>query len=308
MSSPASRTRPTTPRGVAIAPRRHTSRALWSTAAAGVVMLALVAGGAFLATRTTHNASAPTSALPEVGGDLHTVTALGDALYVGGHAAVAVSRDGGRQWQPVSSLRGADAMGWAASLDMVLVGGHPGLYRSTDRGVTFAPVTGAGAIPDVHALGGTDAILYASSPNVGLLVSTDGGAHWQVRNDQVGRSFMGTILVDPADPARLIAPDMSAGLLASHDGGRTWVSLGPRSAMAAAWNPTDIRQIVTVGMGDAAVSVDGGTSWRPVTLPAGTSAVSYDSTGRTLFAGALDGHQARIYRSADNGTTWAPVA
>lgn len=305
-TSPTPPTRPRAPRGTSIPASRHTSR-IWRAAAAGVVVLTLAAGAVFLATRasTPAGSTSATPAFPEVGGDLHTLTVVDDALLVGGHAAVAVSRDGGRQWQPLPSLQGADAMGWAVSADQVLVGGHPGLYRSTDRGATFTPVTGAGAIPDVHALGGAGTTLYVGSPRVGLLASTDGGASWQVRNNRVGRSFMGTILVDPTDAARLIAPDMSAGLTASRDGGRTWTSLGgPNGAMAATWNPTDTRQIVAVGMGGGAASTDGGNTWQSVTLPMGTSAVSFDSTGRTLFAGVLDGERAHVYRSTDNGGTW----
>lgn len=61
----------------------------------------------------------------------------------------------------------------------------------------------------------------ARTPQVGLLDSTDGGQTWQVRSAQAGRSFMGTILVDPKDPNRLIGVDMAVGLTARADGGRT---------------------------------------------------------------------------------------
>ena len=246
---------------------------------------------------------------PLVGGDLHTVTTIGDALYVGGHTAAAVSRDGGRLWQQIPSLADADPMGWAVTPDSVLVGGHPGLFRSTDDGATFSPVSGSAAVPDVHALGGVGAIVYLASPQVGLLASTDAGRSWQVRNAQAGRSFMGTILVDPKDPDRLIAPDMAGGLVTSTDGGRTWKPLGgPMGAMAVAWNPADIRQVVAVGMNGGARSTDGGATWQDIDLPEGSSAVSYDPSGQTLYAGALEADRALIYSSADNGVTWTPTA
>lgn len=169
--------------------------------------------------------AASTSA-PVVGGDLHTITATDDAIYVGGHAAAAVSRDGGRTWRNVPSLNGADAMGWAITKNALLVGGHPGLFRSTDNGATFTRVTGHSAVPDVHALGGTGSSIYLASPQAGLLASSDGGRSWKVINADVGQSFMGTILVDAHNPDRLIAPDMSAGLSLSTDGGATWKPLG----------------------------------------------------------------------------------
>lgn len=246
---------------------------------------------------------------PVVGGDLHTVTVVGDRLFVGGHAEAAVSRNGGRTWRQIPSLEGADPMGWAVTRDAVLVGGHPGVYRSTDGGATFSKVTGKGAVDDAHALGGSGKTLYLGSPQAGMLASTDGGNTWQVPNAQAGRSFMGTILADPADPDRLIAPDMSSGLMTSSDGGRTWKTLGgPSGAMAAARDPKDTKRIIALGMGGAELSTDGGATWKLADVPQGTSALSYDASGRTLYAGALDGQQARIYRSTDGGATWKATA
>lgn len=285
---------------------RRRTRIRWTGVA--VAAAALITVVTVLATRGTSAPTPSAASAPTVGGDLHTVFVRGTDVYVGGHDAVVVSGDAGRTFSSVPTLAGADAMGWASTGSTVLVGGHPGLYRSTDSGSTFSLVTGAGRVPDVHALGGAGNTLYLASPSAGLLASTDGGASWQVKNAQAGRSFMGTILVDPANPARLIAPDMSAGLSTSSDGGRTWKVLGgPAGAMAATWNPTDTNQILAVGMDGGALSKDGGASWQPVTMPAGTSAVTYDPTGRTLYAGALNGTQAHTFRSTDSARTWTPT-
>lgn len=240
---------------------------------------------------------------PFVGGDLHTLTAVGSALYVGGHAAAAVSHDGGRHWARIPSLDGADSMGWAVTPDAILVGGHPGLFRSSDGGRTFARLGGGSAVRDVHALGGTGTTLYLGSPQRGLLASVDGGRSWQVRSRDAGRSFMGTILVSPDNPSKLIAPDMSAGLSLSADGGRTWKALGgPGGAMATAMDPKGHR-LVAVGMNAGALSSDNGATWRDLRLPPGSSAVSYGPDG-TLYAAALDGEQARVFTSNDNGDSW----
>ena len=283
----------------------------------GVALVAVLAVVMALLVRAGNDQDTPTGDLaaasgdaPVVGGDLHTVFAAGDeALYVGGHAAAAVSRDDGTTWQAVGALEGADAMGWAASQETILVGGHPGLYRSTDDGASFEQLTGSSAVPDVHALGGAGDIVYLASPQAGVLASTDDGTTWDVRSAEAGRSFMGTILVDPEDTDRLIAPDMAGALMTSSDGGRTWSSVGgPMGAMAAAWNPKNTDEIIATGMQGAERSSDSGATWAPVQVPSGTSAVTYAPDGKTIYAGVLSGEQAVVYRSTDDGETWAPTA
>ena len=204
------------------------------------------------------------------------------------------------------SLAGADAMGWAVTSDAVLVGGHPGLYRSSDGGATFARV--GEAARDVHALGGSGSTVYLSSPEAGLLASTDGGRSSEVRNAQDGRSFRGTILVDPTNPQRLLAPDMSTGMALSTDGGRTFSPLGgPAGAMAATWNPNDVDEIIAVGMDGGARSTDGGQTWQDLSLPKGTTAVTYSDDGAILYAAALQGQPASTYRSTDADASRTPT-
>lgn len=154
-----------------------------------------------------------------VGGDLHTLAvdpSSPDRLFVGGHQGVAASSDGGRRWSQVASLENADAMGWAFLDGEIWMSGHPGLRRSTDGGRRFDPAGGRLENTDVHALGGAGGVLYAASPAEGLLASTDRGRSWVLRSAQAGRGFMGSMLVDPADPDHVVAPDMQQGCPGEH--------------------------------------------------------------------------------------------
>ncbi len=144
------------------AQRRQRTRwgggALAALAVGAGIALLTVGGG-----QDAPSSQAAGSTAPYVGGDLHTVAAIGDRLYVGGHDGVAVSTDGDKAWSAVPSLRGADAMGWAQTPAGLLAGGHPGLYRSTDGGATFTKTTSTAQVADVHALGASGSTAYLAS-------------------------------------------------------------------------------------------------------------------------------------------------
>lgn len=102
-----------------------------------VVVAVIVAGGGAEGPLT---AAVSAGAGPAIGGDLHSLVvdpADPRRLFVGGHDAVGQSDDGGRSWQMVESLAGADAMGWAFTDTTIWVSGHPGLNRSADGGRSF---------------------------------------------------------------------------------------------------------------------------------------------------------------------------
>jgi photosystem II stability/assembly factor-like uncharacterized protein len=245
-----------------------------------------------------------TGSAPFVGGDFHSFVAVPEgsaALYAGGHEAVSASSDDGRTWSDVESLRDADAMGWAFLDGSIWVGGHPGLEASTDGGQSFQSRNDGLPATDIHALGGTGSLLYAASPAAGFLASTDEGTTWEIRNPGVGQSFMGAILVDPADPDRVVAPDMSAGAVETTDGGRTWRVLGG--------DPTDTDRIVVSATGVAALTDDGGATWTSLDVPADVSIVQIEPDDPdTWYAAAWsqDG-TVDVNTSTDGGSTWTPL-
>lgn len=283
--------------------RNRSRRALM----AGLVVVGLGVVAAIVLIRADTGPSSP--GRPFVGGDLHSlVMAPGTTsrLYVGGHEGVAVSADGGRIWRQIESLDGADAMGWAFTDEGVLVGGHPGLFVSPDGGRTFHQDNDGLPATDIHALGSASGVIYAASPQLGVFASTDGGGSWEVRTDQGGQAFMGRILVDPRDPDHLVAPDMQAGAVQSSDGGRSWRVLGGvQGAMWVSWDPADTDRVVVSGVGQAALTRDGGQTWAQLPVPDGTSVVEIDAKyPDTLYAGVLEGTEAVVWISRDGGSTW----
>lgn len=256
-----------------------------------------------------HAATSSKSASSEVfvGDHLHTMSVMGSRYFMTGHESAAMSLDGGKSWKPMHSLDGADVMSWTSSSQGLLAGGHVGLFKSRDKGSTFQKVSFFGATSDVHAIGASNKTAYLGSPQVGLLASTDGGVTWKMRNSKFGQNFMGTMLVDPKDPKRVIAPDMSTGLSISTDGGITWSSLGgPSGPMAVAWNSRNVKEIAAIGMMNGGISADGGRTWKNLPLPNGAAAIVFSADGKRLVVGVLHGNKGQIFTSSNRGKSWFP--
>lgn len=267
----------------------------------------VLAAAIFLGTRSGPSESS-SSAGAFTGGDFHSLVADSTnpgRIYAGGHEAVAASDDRGKTWQDVESLQGADAMGWGFDQETVYLGGHPGLSVSTDGGRTFGQSNRGLPATDLHSVGAGGGVVYAGSP-AGLLASTDGTKTWQIRNPRAAQSFMGRILVEAAQPEHLIAPDLSAGVVESRDGGRSWDRLGGlKSAHWVSWDPKDVSRIVASGGGQSVESRDGGQTWKSLDVPAGSTIVELDPNDpQVLYAGAHDGERVSVKVSRDGGSTW----
>ena len=266
-------------------------------------MFALRSGGA--------DAPAPQDAVsdPVVGADLHSLAidpSDPDTIYIGSHQGASVSHDGGDTWEVIESLDGADVMGWGFTNGAILVGGHPGISVSTDGGETFELQNEGLPSTDAHALGAGQDVIYAGLAGSGTFASTDGGASWEPRSEEVGAACMGRSLVDSADQDHVLAPDMQGGPMESSDGGRTWVSLGGvPSAMWVSWDESDTDHVIVTTQGAATETTDGGDTWDELEVPEGTSIVEFSATEpNTLYAAVLEDPIARIYTSRDGGKRW----
>lgn len=288
-------------------------------AALGAVVVAVLLAVGFIATRavtggdetTSDGAGISSGTGGQTGGDFHSIAvdpSNPERIFVGGHQAVSESTDGGATWSDVPALRGADAMGWVFTTDSVYVSGHPGLTVSVDGAGSFE--LGNDGLPDtdLHALGGTDDVLYAAGPGVGVSVRTEPGGQWEQRTAQAGQSYFGRILVGPTEPERLIAADAASGVVASADGGRTWQTL-PSGLESASWlsrSGSDGQTIVASGGAGAALSSDGGATWEPLVVPPGASLVELSPDDPdTMYAGIHDGDRVRLSVTHDAGRTWS---
>ena len=180
-----------------------------------------------------------------------------------------------------------------------------GVWKSTDGGLTFAPAwpadnvqtTGAIAIAPNGTLflgtgesnPGGGSITYGGT---GIYRSSDGGASWQNVGLPTSYAF-GRIAVSPVDSntifaaaaGNLFVPGGERGLYRSTDGGNTWSLVlpganattgavdvvidpqNPQIVWAAMWDHLRIPSFRNYGGLGSGVykSIDGGTTWSPVT-------------------------------------------
>jgi photosystem II stability/assembly factor-like uncharacterized protein len=230
-----------------------------------------------------------------------------------------------------------------------------GVWKTTDAGRTWHPIfddqpTGSiGAIaiapsdPNVIYVGSGEGMQRPDlSTGDGIYKSIDAGRTWTHLGLRDGQQIP-HIIVDPKDPDRLFVavlghpygPNAERGIFRSTNGGRTFERVLHRDentgGVDLAFDPVDPAVVYAVlwesrqapwengvwtGPGSGLFkSVDGGTTWRPLTqgLPTfadglGRIGVTVAPTNRNrLFAVVEAGGRGGIYRSDDAGESWTRV-
>jgi photosystem II stability/assembly factor-like uncharacterized protein len=236
--------------------------------------------------------------------DVHSLSFVGDDLdhlLFGHHGGLSETRDGGRTWQPLPTT--ADAMAMQPATDgSIVIAGHEVFTASHDGGQTWQPIAADLPSLDIHGFTrdpADPARMWAYLATGGLWESTDSGAHWtRVREDNV----LFPLAVRPADRARLLGVDLN-GLVASDDGGRTWVRLEtpPTYPMTALTATTDGTIVFAGAPGGLFRSVDGGRTWEQTSFSGSPYAIAASSDGATV---AVVARTTEFFRSPDGGDSW----
>jgi photosystem II stability/assembly factor-like uncharacterized protein len=210
------------------------------------------------------------------------------------------------------------------------------------------PIASIGALavspsnPDVLYVGTGEADVRSQiSYGNGMYKSLDGGATWK----HVGLDdtrHISRVLVDPRRPdivyvaalGHVYGPNPDRGVFRSRDGGATWqkvlfvndsvgaadLALDPRDSRilyASLWNtrrPPWSTYPPSYGPGGGVhKSVDGGTTWKPLTagLPTeglGRIGLAVAPTDPRRVYAIVDARQGGLYRSDDAGATWTLVS
>ncbi len=235
---------------------------------------------------------------------LHVFAAAGFnlATTVGG---VYSSTDGGINWQ-AANLPGKPYYALAASASepgTFYAGARNGLYKSTDNGASW---NAAGLSTTfilslgVNPLSGNN-LIVGKSGNVGIVVSTDGGASF----GQVGVNggFMREFAWSAANPQRMfiVMGSASSSVLSSVDGGASWSPYGPSGDGWGMYvSPTDSLFSLVAHASGIYRSTDGGQNWTLEESGTFRSVIGYNGI---FYATSNAGG---VYESNDGGQTWQP--
>jgi len=193
----------------------------------------------------------------------------------------------------------------------LMIATHTGLFRV--GGKAAEPLRVAGRYQDTmgfsvvgpdHFLGsGHPANLRKDPPFLGLIESRDAGVTWRPLSLRGKADFH--VLEASGRTVYGFGSDFEsreARFLRSEDGGRTWTRLSPPAPLLSlAIDPADRRHIVALSDEGGYVSRDGGSRWRPLSVPGGLVTWTRDLG---LVAVDLEG---TVRRAEQPVATWAEV-
>ncbi len=147
----------------------------------------------------------------------------------GVYGGLQVSSDGGRTWTLAGRAPDGliDLSVSAMDAKRLYAATKGGLLISTDGGKSWQAAHLLRR-PATMVEVGADGSVYAFVVGAGLLRTTEPNLNWSVVSNNFGDSYVLHLAIDPADSSALYTVTHRGDLLASTDGGRTWVSLGAR--------------------------------------------------------------------------------
>ena len=197
----------------------------------------------------------------------------------------------------------------------------------------------AGRVTAVAGVPGEGRTFYMGTPGGGVWKTTDAGQVWKPIFDQEQVASIGALALAPSDPNIVYVgtgeQNQGKGMYVSRDAGATWSNIGLEAThviTALAVDPHDPNIILVAAAGDSASGAErgvfkttsGGKTWQKVLYQdndTGVFDLSLDlSNPRVVYAtlwhrtfgrpsqeGAQRPQDAAIYKSNDEGSTWAPV-
>lgn len=137
-------------------------------------------------------------------------------------------------------------------------------------------------------------------------------SYGSIRVGEPPAASISSVAVAPNNPATILAVSQSAGLLLSHDAGKTWKAVQtPARASAVAFDPAH-SQTLYAGLGDTGIgkSTDGGVTWTTSSVGLAKGLTFRELTvspanPQDVYAIGGAGWGGAFYASHDGGKSWA---
>ena len=232
----------------------------------------------------------------------------GRHLVLGTHTGVATARTGSAP-QPLASGPKGDVLEVAYGGDSTFyaAGHNLGVWVTRDDAGTWALISPDVAGLDVHGFAVDPrqrANLYAYAVGKGLLISTDGGAHWTHDAGFADTNYLTGLTV--TGDGTLLAGSPVLGILASPDHGAGFLPVrnatGQVYSLASAADNGDV--VLVAAQTGLFLTPNGGKDWSVGDPNIAITAVAVDpGNSRHMFAGTAEG---TLSASTDGGQTWTP--
>ena len=218
-----------------------------------------------------------------------------DVIYAGTWHLPWKTEDGGKTWHNIKKGVIDDSDVFSVVIDStnpanVFISACSGIYRSENAGEFFRKIQGipysARRTRMLKMDPGDHNVVYAGTTE-GLWKSTDGGATW--KRTTSASVIINDVLIDPRRPSRVLLATDRSGVLASDDGGLTFV---------ASNRGFTHRQVATLLVDSKTVD-----SKAVESMPLDTKSPAY------IYAGLLNDKEfGGVFKSADAGQNWTQIS
>lgn len=204
----------------------------------------------------------------------------------------------------------------------IYAGSGAGVFKSTNGGRSWSEMNNGLTNRNVTAM-----VMNPSSPSTlyvavsgfsgsGVYKSTDGGSTWILRNNGITHTELPSLAIDPASPDTLYVGGgfccvSGSRIFKTTNGADNWAlipgapPLAPSTIAIDPLNPSTIYVADLASNGGVFKTLDGGTTWQNVGLPAsaGRSVAVSPLTAGLVYASTQQG----LFRSVNGGTNWAQI-
>ncbi len=156
------------------------------------------------------------------------VSAADPRVVYGNYKGIQVSRDGGKNWVMAGPAPGGliDFAASTRSAELLFAATQVGLFVSEDSGAVWRPIAFGGAVVSAVARGPAGTV-FAFVVGQGLfLAKEDDLGNWTLLSGDFGERIPIHLAFDAQDPQRIFVATQTNDILASGDGGKTWIKIG----------------------------------------------------------------------------------